>query len=29
MPFNDRAIEKVFQKANPTVFLFAGEDAAS
>lgn len=29
MPFNDRAIEKVFQKGNPTLFLFASENEAS
>lgn len=29
MPFNDRAIEKVFQKGNPTVFLFSDDNEAS
>jgi protein disulfide-isomerase A1 len=29
MPFNDRAIEKVFQKQNPTLFLFSNSNEAS
>lgn len=29
MPFNDRAIEKVFQQSNPTLFLFSDDNDAS
>lgn len=29
MPFNDRAIEKVFQKQNPTLFLFSNDNEES
>jgi len=29
MPFNDRAIEKIFQQGNPTVFLFSNNNEPS
>ncbi|EGR30442.1 prolyl 4- beta subunit precursor, putative [Ichthyophthirius multifiliis] len=29
LPFNDKAIQKVFQQANPTIFLFCNENEAS
>lgn len=29
MPFNDRAIEKIFQKGNPAAFLFSNDNDAS
>ncbi|EAS03751.2 protein disulfide-isomerase (macronuclear) [Tetrahymena thermophila SB210] len=29
MPFNDRAIQKVFQQGNPTLFLFSNSNEAS
>lgn len=29
MPFNDKAIQKVFQQSNPTIFLFSNDNEAS